>query len=252
MAINRWCLALAASILTVSLVPGIPPAIAVVNAPLYSVNAGGPQISGTPAWSTDTAASPSQYTNAVAADSRAFPTASSIDMSHASLPAGTPQAMLQTERWDAPAGAEMQWDFPVTPGAHQVRLYFAETFSGAQSVGARVFDVSVEGSIVLNDYDIFADVGGSKGVMKSFTVTSDSNLDIDFAHVVENPAIKGIEIISSETAANTLGAQPSSMAFGSVTVGSNSAQTLQVTNLGGNGGPNIVVNSTTISGTTAN
>jgi N-acetylneuraminic acid mutarotase len=219
---------------------------------LFRVNAGGTQIAGTPAWTTDTAASPSQYTNAVAADSRVFTTSSTVDMTHSSLPAGTPQAMLQTERWDAPGGAEMQWDFPVTPGPYEVRLYFAENFSGAQSVGARVFDVSVEGSVVLNDYDVFADVGGFKGVMKSVTVTSDSNLDIDFAHVVENPAIKGIEIVSTATAANTLGAQPSSMSFGSVTVGSTATQTLQVTNLGGSGAPNIVVSSTTITGTTAN
>ncbi len=42
---------------------------------------------------------------------------------------------------------------------------------------------------------MFADVGGFAGVVKSFTVTSDSNLDIDFLHVIQNPSIKGIEIV---------------------------------------------------------
>ena len=33
--------------------------------------------------------------------------------------------------------------------------------------------------------------------MKSFTVSTDANLDIDFLHVTQNPTIRGIEIISS-------------------------------------------------------
>jgi hypothetical protein len=105
--------------------------------------------------------------------------------------------LFQTERFDPAGDPEMQWDFPVTPGQYEVRLYFAEIYSGAQSVGARKFDVSIEGAIALNDYDIFADVGGFKAVMKEFQVNSDSNLDIDLGHVVENPAIKGIEILGS-------------------------------------------------------
>jgi N-acetylneuraminic acid mutarotase len=224
-------------------------AAAAVN---YRINSGGAQLSGTPVWSPDTASNPSPYTNTAASGSQVFASTSTIDMTHPSLPTGTPLAMLQTERYDPPTGAEMQWDFPVTPGPYEVRLYFAETFSGAQSVGARVFDVTIEGSVLLNDYDTFADVGANKGVMKSFAVTSDSNLDVDFAHVVENPAIKGIEILGTGSAANTLGAQPSSISFGSVTVGSSGSQALQVTNLGGTGDPNIVVNSTTITGSHPN
>ena len=84
----------------------------------------------------------------------------------------------------------------MTPGQYEVRLYFAEIYSGAFATGARVFDVAIEGQTVLNDYDVFADVGGNKGVMKSFIVASDSNLDIDFLRVVQNPAVNGIEILS--------------------------------------------------------
>jgi hypothetical protein len=91
----------------------------------------------------------------------------------------------------------MQWDFSVTPGTYEVRLYFAEIYSGAQGVGKRVFDVMIEGATVLDNYDIFADVGGYTGVMKSFVVQSDTNLDIDFDHVNQNPAVKGIEIIAA-------------------------------------------------------
>jgi hypothetical protein len=93
----------------------------------------------------------------------------------------------------------MRWDFPVDPGEYEVRLYFAEIYGGTMRVGARVFDVTVEGQLVLDDYDIYADAGaGNRGVMQSFVVTSDASLGIEFAHVVENPAVSGIEILRVE------------------------------------------------------
>ncbi|MGI9455318.1 MAG: malectin domain-containing carbohydrate-binding protein, partial [Aeoliella sp.] len=158
---------------------------------VYRVNAGGPELSGTPAWTTD-----SGFTNTDAASSKTFSKSSAIDMGHGSLPTDTPQALFQTERWDSGSGQEMQWDFSVTPGTYEVRLYFAEIYSGAQGVGERVFDVAIEGATVLDNYDTYADVGGFTGVMKSFIVNSDANLDIDFDHVTQNPAVKGIEIIA--------------------------------------------------------
>lgn len=91
----------------------------------------------------------------------------------------------------------MSWNFPVTPGLYQVRLYFSELWSGASSPGERVFDVSIQGLPVLSDYDVIADVGSlNKGVMKAFTVTAQSNISIDFKHEVQNPAIKAIEILA--------------------------------------------------------
>ncbi|MNC95942.1 Di-glucose binding within endoplasmic reticulum [compost metagenome] len=59
-----------------------------------------------------------------------------------------------------------------------------------------MFDVSIEGQLMLDNYDIFADVGANAGVVKSFVVTIDSNLDIDFAHVVQNPTIRAIQILA--------------------------------------------------------
>jgi hypothetical protein len=214
---------------------------------LFRVNAGGPAVSGTPTWTTDTTASPSPYVNAAAAGNETFSTAQAIDLTHPSVPAGTPQAVFQTERWDPPAGAEMTWSFPVSPGLYQVRLYFAEIYDGAQSVGARVFNVSIEGSPVLSNYDIFADVGGYKGVVKSFLVTSDSALEIAFAHVVENPKVDAIEILPA-TRPNELGASPESIDFGNTAVGSSVTRAIDVTNLGASGDPSIVVQSTAISG----
>lgn len=165
---------------------------------LYRVNAGGELLSGTPAWSADSQASPSSFVNAAATGNTVSGTANSIDLTDPSL-TGTvpPMALFQNGRFDGSASPEMQWNFPVTAGGtYEVRLYFAEVYSGNQRVGARVFDVLIEGAVVLNDYDVYAQVGGYKGVMESFTVTpADSTLTIDFRHVIENPHIKGIEIV---------------------------------------------------------
>jgi N-acetylneuraminic acid mutarotase len=141
----------------------------------------------------------------------------------------------------------MKWSFPVSPGRYHVRLYFAEIYSGAQSVGARVFNVSIEGAPMLSNYDIFADVGGYKGVVKSFFVSSDSTLDIEFAHVLENPKVNAIEILPG-TLPNQLGASPASLDFGNTSVGSTQSKPLELTNLGASGDPSIVIQSTGISG----
>ena len=191
-------LATCAFVLAVALTSSlVAPSVASAQVVVYRVNGGGTAITGAPQWDADTSGSPSPFVNAAETGNNTFSTTNTIDLTHPSVPAGTPQALFQTERWDPPTAPEMQWNFPVTPGIYEVRLYFADIYAGTQSVGARVFDVSVEGTIVLNDYDIFAEVGGYKGVVKTFTVAADSNLDIDFGHVVENPKINAIEILSA-------------------------------------------------------
>ncbi len=212
---------------------------------VYRVNGGGTAITGAPQWDADTSGNPSPFVNAAQTGNKTFSTTNPIDLTHPSVPAGTPQALFQTERWDPPTAPEMQWDFPVTPGTYQVRLYFAEIYAGTQSVGARVFDVSIEGNVVLNDYDIFAEVGGYKGVVKTFTVAADSNLDIDFGHVIENPKMNAIEILSGVPAKPARG-HPIQSDFGQVVVDGTGTKTVQLTNLGRTGDPGIVVQATTI------
>jgi hypothetical protein len=164
---------------------------------LFRVNAGGTELASTPVWTADTLAAPSIYNNAASGgNSGANSNTATIDLTHPSVPAGTPMALFQSQRFDKPAGANMLWDFPVTPGQYEVRLYFAETNSAAGVIGGRQFDVTVEGALVLDNYDIFADVGMRKGVMKSFVLAADANIDIDFFRVREDPTIRGIEILS--------------------------------------------------------
>ncbi|CAN5891966.1 hypothetical protein BH23ACT11_BH23ACT11_21420 [soil metagenome] len=165
---------------------------------VHRVNAGGPALgASTPPWGSDSQVSPSTYVNAAETGNKTFTSTDQIDTTN--VPGYVPMRLFQTERWDPASEPEMQWDFPVDPGEYEVRLYFAETFDAASSTGTRLFDVDVEveGNTVLNDYDVFENAGGhDKAVMESISATvEDTNLDVNFAHVKQNPAVKGIEVI---------------------------------------------------------
>ncbi len=169
-----------------------------VETPLFRVNAGGTNQVATdasaPDWAVDTDGSPfpgrtggNQFGNENGA-----PT---FDLSL--LPSGdpAPEVVFETERF-----GNQQWDFAVANGDYEVELYFAEIF--ATAAGSRVFDVSIEGNTVLDNYDIFADAASQTGgsgqnvaVVKSFDINVvDGNIDIDFTTIVDNAKISAIAI----------------------------------------------------------
>ncbi len=136
------------------------------------------------------------------------------------MPSSTPVGLFNTERWDPGTkgdGAEMHWSFTVPAGTHvAVRLYFANRYSGTSAVGQRVFDVAVDGSTVLPNYDIVADVGNNVGTMKSYTVTSPGAITVDFTHEVEQPLINGIELINLDAPAGSTTVNPDDLDYRSV------------------------------------
>jgi hypothetical protein len=154
----------------------------------YRVNAGGPVVpasNGLADWQVDTG---------FANTGNPFSTQATIS-ADSTVPTGTPLALFATERFDLPEGPELSYAFPVVPGAaYEVRLYFAEIYSSA--AGQRVFDVSIEGTMVLDDFDILAFVAPDVGTMRAHTLTAgDDTLNIEFDRVVDNPVISAIEII---------------------------------------------------------
>lgn len=55
--------------------------------------------------------------------------------------------------------------------------------------------MSIDGVLVLENVDVFAAAGaGNRGIARTFQITSDGNVDIDFGHVVENPALTGVTV----------------------------------------------------------
>lgn len=161
---------------------------------LYRINTGGSTIAAVdagPDWSADNS-DPSPYRN----NGSNFAGYGLIGTVNASVPSSTPPDIFSSERWDPSDATEAQWTFPVTSGKHiAVKLYFANRYSGTSGVGQRVFDVTLDGTLVLNHYDIVADAGDQTGTMKEFDITSDGTVNIDFGHVTENPLVNGIEIV---------------------------------------------------------
>src|SRR5215469_5030273 len=130
-----------------------------------------------------------------------------IDVSGVANPA--PQAVYRSERW-----APSTYTIPnLTPGASfTVRLHFAETaFTAA---GQRAFNVAINGTTVLANYDIFADAGAQfKATEKVFSANADSSGKITIAFTAgtngaphTNPSLRGIEVIPAGCSApNTPG-----------------------------------------------
>jgi hypothetical protein len=164
---------------------------------LYRINAGGSALNSNDCgsgWLADSSSS-SQYRN-TGSSTASYGQVGSVN---GSVPPGTPVQIFSTERYDPSSQPEMSWHFPVTAGTHvEVRLYFANQYSGTSHVGDRIFNVAIDGTPALQNFDIVADAGNEVGEMKAFLRTSDGSVDIDFTHVKENPLINGIEIVNKD------------------------------------------------------
>jgi len=90
----------------------------------------------------------------------------------------------------------------VPSGNYNVKLMFAENYFN--SAGSRIFDVYLEQSRVLENLDIYSQVGKNAACIKEFTdiQVSDGILDIQFAEKIDNALINGIVITPSTTGLN--------------------------------------------------
>ncbi|WP_448231840.1 PKD domain-containing protein [Microbacterium lacticum] len=162
---------------------------------LYRVNAGGSSLTSLdsgPDWADDSGADSAvrnSGSNAAGWDSNR-----TVD---ATVPATTPAAIFDSERWSPSDDPRMNWSFPVAAGTNlEVRLYFANRCTCTSAEGSRVFDVAIDGQPALTNFDIVAQVGDQRGTMWTFDIVSDGSVDIATSHRVENPLINGIEIIN--------------------------------------------------------
>jgi poly(3-hydroxybutyrate) depolymerase len=73
------------------------------------------------------------------------------------------------------------YHIPLFDGPYTVELQFADTYNSAP--GQRIFDVAIEGTTVLDDFDIIAGVGVDTATVRRFDVAvADGTLDIAFAN----------------------------------------------------------------------
>ena len=181
---------------TFSPMPQTAPQMLLPEGVLYRVNAGGSLVDD---WEEDTDAMPASYLLAGSANIETDSPTPTLD---ASVPAGTPVDLFTTMRLDANQPEPfMEWDFPVAIGEeYQVRLFFVEMSRCGTS--NRVFDVEIEGTVVLDNFDVYTEAGSAcnVGIMREFTViATDANLDIDFPLENGKPSvIAGFEILGSD------------------------------------------------------
>jgi len=100
---------------------------------------------------------------------------------------------------------DFTYDVPLKKGAHELRLYFAEsqfgptTFAGGGE-SSRIFNVDMNGRPILRDFDIYSSAGGSyvayERVFKDVTPGADGYLHLRFWHSSrEKPLLNAFEIV---------------------------------------------------------
>jgi hypothetical protein len=149
-----------------------------VSNTLVSVNAGGGAVG---AFSGDT-----NYSGGNVAS-----TTHTIDLSGVTNPA--PQAVYQSERY---GGVTYTFSGLTAGATYTVRLHFAEFYW--TTTGKRVFNVSINGTTVLSNFDIVAAAGAAnKAIVKQFSGPANSSGQIAVQFIngsIDHPKISGIEV----------------------------------------------------------
>jgi hypothetical protein len=154
-----------------------------------------------------------------------------VDMSGISNPA--PQAVYQSVRY-----GNFSYTIPnLTPnGTYTIRLHFNELYWGTAlsgnsgGLGSRIFNVSINSTEVLNNYDIYQKAGGSNiATTEQFPVTSDENgnVTIQFTTVTDNAMVNGIELYSGTLPSPTPTPTPTPAMSAIINAGGNTAGSFQ-------------------------
>lgn len=121
----------------------------------------------------------------------------------------TTPTLYQTCRWGT-----FTYQIPVANGSYTVKLKFAEISLNA--AGQRVFNVAINGSTVLSNFDIFAQAGGKFIALdKSFPVTvSNGQIAIQFTNGSSNsPMVNAIEIVTGAAPAVGISVGPTGVSL---------------------------------------
>ncbi|MCC5835776.1 MAG: choice-of-anchor D domain-containing protein [Opitutales bacterium] len=142
------------------------------------------------------------------------------------IAASADPSLYRTERW---GNNTFSYQIPVAPGEYDVKLHLAEIYygvtlgEGQNQAGKRVFSVSIEGSNVLSNYDIWSDVGPATAVTQSFEAIAVQNgiLSITVNVTKDNAKFSAIEVVptASTPAPGTLVSNPESLDYGIVDPG---------------------------------
>src|SRR5688572_4819257 len=163
-----------------------------------------------------------------------FSSTNTINLSGVTNPA--PAAVYQSVRWAPSFNYTLGG---LTPGAsYLLRLHFVELSFGA--AGQRVFNVAVNSTSALANFDIFAAAGGqNRALVREFTTTASSSGQVIVSFTqggVDNPSLAGLELYTAVTGSQT----PYNGTVGSIANGS----TIQAEHYD-NGGEGVAYHDTT-------
>ncbi|MFT3870730.1 MAG: malectin domain-containing carbohydrate-binding protein [Nibricoccus sp.] len=172
---------------------------------LYRINCGGPAFRDPyeNLWLADRDFNPGDSWGAVswATEFANLPAAFASQGKTYSVVTGTRASTLfQTFRY----GREnLSYRFAVPDGEYLVELFFVEPWygigDGLNCTGWRVFDVAINGQVVLRDFDLWREVGHGRAVKKTATARSDKGvLTISFPRVSSGQAVISAIAISTK------------------------------------------------------
>ncbi len=154
-----------------------------------------------------------------------------------------PMAVYQSER----AGIFTYTIPGLTAGAqYTVLLHFAEFYWTA--AGKRVFNVAINGTAVLSNFDIYATVGANKALVEQFTATANGSGQIVISYTngtADQPKSSGIEIRALSGSCTTIPSAPTGL---TATASSSSAIALSWTAV--TPPANCIINSYSVYGST--
>jgi hypothetical protein len=95
------------------------------------------------------------------------------------------------------------YDIPVQPGSYELRLHFAETtYSPESTLGggenSRVFNVRLNGKLLLSQFDIDADAGANTAdvrVFKDVHPDASGHVRVDFSGSLGLPMVNAVELL---------------------------------------------------------
>jgi Malectin domain len=111
--------------------------------------------------------------------------------------AGTPDPQLdETSRVNNTPATPLVYTFAVANGIYHLNLHFAETSGRLEQIGARVFDVKIQGSTVFKNLDVYATAGANLALVEGADIpVNNSSLNVEFENVVGSAKVDAIEIL---------------------------------------------------------
>ena len=174
---------------------------------LYRLNTGGDTIPSVDAgidWLGDNTAPGSDYRSSGNNSAGYNAIASVTD----AVPDSTALGIYSTERWDPSGDPRMEFNFPVDSGKNiEVRVYVSDRCTCTTDPGTRVYNIDVEGEQAFSNVDMNDDPGHDIGTMLNKQLVSDGQVTVSFDHVIENPAVNGIEIVDLDAEAPAPGTE---------------------------------------------